>query len=81
MLSFVVRDLSVCMLPSFSSKDARVAFSDLCRHKSVRFCWVPSHVGIHGNELADREAKIAAHSADITFDNLPPSNLKGPVRP
>ena len=53
MLSFVVRELSVCMLPSFSSKDARVAFSDLCRHKSVRFCWVPSHVGIHGNELAD----------------------------
>ena len=50
-----------------------------CRHKSVRFCWVPSHVGIHGNELADREAKYAALSGDITFDKLPPSDLKGPI--
>ena len=46
---------------------------------TVRFCWVPSHVGIHGNELADREAKLAALSADITFDKLPPSDLKGPI--
>ena len=51
-----------------------------CRHKSVCFCGVPSHVGIHGNELADREAKYAALSADITFDKLPPSDLKGPIR-
>ena len=51
-----------------------------CRHKSLRFCWVPSHVGIHGNELADREAKYAALSGDITFDKLPPSDLKGPIR-
>ena len=51
-----------------------------CRHKSVCFFWVPSHVGIHGNELADREAKFAALSADITFDKLPPSDLKGPIR-
>ena len=39
-----------------------------------------SHAGIHGNELADREAKLAALSADITFDKLPPSDLKGPIR-
>ena len=51
-----------------------------CRSKSVRFCWVPSHVGIHGNELADREAKIAALSAAITSDILPPSDLKGPIK-
>ena len=55
-------------------------FQISCRHKSVRFCWVPSHVRIHGNELADREAKYAALSADITFDKLPPSDLKGPIR-
>ena len=51
-----------------------------CRHKSVRICWVPSHVRIHGNELADRETKYAAFSADITFDKLPLSDLKGPIR-
>ena len=28
--------------------------------KSVSFCWVPSHVGIRGNELADAAARRAA---------------------
>jgi ribonuclease HI len=32
----------------------------LCRGKSVSFCWVPAHVGIQGNECADREARAAA---------------------
>ena len=47
-----------------------------CRHKSVRFCWAPSHVGVHGSELADREAKYAALSADITLINCRPLILK-----
>ena len=28
--------------------------------KIVELCWIPSHVGIRGNEQADREAVIAA---------------------
>ena len=32
------------------------------RGRSVRFCWVPSHVGVRGNELADEAAGAAAMS-------------------
>ena len=31
--------------------------------KIVRFCWVPSHVGIAGNEFADAAARRAASAA------------------
>ena len=31
----------------------------LSRHKDIVFCWVPSHIGIQGNELADVLAKAA----------------------
>ena len=49
------------------------------RSKNVQFCWVPSHVGIQGNEFADREAK-AAICKDISFYQVPASDMKWPIR-
>ena len=39
-------------------------------HKQIIFCWLPSHVGIRGNEKADKAAKSTL--------SIQPSNLKLP---
>jgi ribonuclease HI len=43
------------------------------RGYTVLFCWVPSHVGIHGNEVADKAAK---NSVDLLSVALPYSDVK-----
>ena len=39
--------------------------------KVVRFCWIPSHVGIHGNERADAAARRAASAPCVRRLPLP----------
>ena len=47
--------------------------------KEIVFCWLPSHVNIRGNELAELEAKSAL-SLVITNFKIPHSDFKSNIR-
>ena len=55
-------------------------FCIVSRRKSVCFCWIPSKVGIKGNEIANREAKDAMSSALSVIKKVPHSDMNKPVR-
>ena len=46
------------------------------RGRQLTFLWIPSHVGIHGNELADTLAKFALHRDVIVDVKLPFRDLR-----
>ena len=47
----------------------------LFANKTIVLCWIPSHIGILGNELVDQQAKTPL-SLEPTFYKIPFSNLK-----
>jgi ribonuclease HI len=42
-----------------------------CRRLRIHFEWVPGHMGIEGNELADTHAKMASEGNTSTREDLP----------
>ena len=52
----------------------------LLANKEIVLCWIPSHIGILGNEIVDQQAKTSLSleptSFEIPFSNFKPSNNK-----
>ena len=47
---------------------------ELLTNKEIVLCWIPSHIGIQGNEMVDKQAKTSL-SLDPTSIKIPFSNL------
>ena len=48
---------------------------ELLAYKEIALCWIPSHIGIQGNEMVDKQAK-ASLSLEPTSFKIPFSNFK-----
>jgi len=51
------------------------------RRKNIRFCWVPAHVGVTGNELADSAARrVSTSNSEIYNASLPHRDYYAAIR-
>ena len=48
---------------------------ELLAYKEIALCWIPSHIGIQGNEMVDKQAKTS-FSLEPTSFKIPFSNFK-----
>ena len=57
---------------------------ELLANKEMVLCWIPSRIGIQGNEMVDQQAKtsrsLEPNSFKIPFSNFKPSINKYPGR-
>lgn len=60
------------------AKDVR-AFTNFFPY-GIKVCWVPSHIGINANEIADKEAKRAVENLEFATQSIPRSDFKSIIK-
>ena len=50
-------------------------YHEILANKEIVLCWIPSHIGIQGNEMVDQQAKLTL-SLEPTSFQIPFSNFK-----
>ena len=50
------------------------------KSNTYRLCWIPSYIGLEGNEAADKAAVAATNSNDVQDCNIPKVNYKTYVK-
>ena len=50
-------------------------YHELLAYKEIALCWIPSHIGIQGNEMVDKQANTSL-SLEPTSFKIPYSNFK-----
>ena len=70
---------SFCGPPAFDYNILKEYTSLKLQGYNIVFCWIPSHIGIHGNTKADSAAKQALQ-LPITDFKIPYTDLKALIR-
>ena len=52
---------------------------ELLAYKEIALCWIPSHIGIQGNEMVDKQAKTSLSLEQTSF-KIPFSNFKPSIK-
>ena len=58
-----------------SSKDPQIQkllekCYELLAYKEIALCWIPSHIGIQGNEMVDKQAKTSLSLEPTSFKDI-----------